>query len=291
MKLTIATPTFGVPVYLRDCIESVNNQILDTKHIVCGGNLIFENSYYTTDIILKDPDPGMVPCWGEAATLANTDYIGFLADDNTFKPDFAEKMTAFLDANPECDLVFCNQCHMDVNGMIDEVKSEALTNFFGRSNLQYGIVDKGIYPHILKYNSIPLEACIIRKSVWLSFGPFKNEAKGAFDMEFLYSLLLKNITIGFIPEYLMNFRWHENSYSSKSKKEHLIGTIWVSEFLKNENLAYQAFFINKVNNLKGSLLRHKLEKSHRNKLLKDLINQKGGIKIIVKNLLGKLLKK
>lgn len=292
-KLSIATPTFGTPKYLESCIDSVVNQSIDTIHIVCGGNLKFYKKYDTdnVNIIVKNPDPGMVTCWESAASLAKTEYIGFIADDNTFEPSYAETMTSFLDAHPECDLVFCNQTAMDSVGNIDFKKSKGVSNFFGRSELKEGVINDDQYEMILKMNAIPLEACVIRKSVWDKYGPFKQESKGSFDQEFLYRMLISGIKVGYIPKYLMNFRWHNDAYSARARREHLIGSIWTSESLMNQNKKYAYLFKQRNTILKGQLLRCKLKPGERFNIIVSLFFKKDGLKYIVKNTIAKMIGK
>lgn len=130
MKITIATPTFGKPRYLNECIESIINQSMPTLHIVCGGNLVVDEEIAkkNVEIINQTPDPGMVVCWNTAASLAGTKYISFLSDDDSFQPGFAERMVNFLENHPECDLVFCNQYHMDSESSIDIEKARLSQN-------------------------------------------------------------------------------------------------------------------------------------------------------------------
>lgn len=293
MKITIATPTFGKPRYLKECIDSICHQSLTTFHIVCGGNLLFqeETAGKNVEIINQTPDPGMVVCWSTAASLAKTEYIGFLADDNSLQPDFAERMVDFLENHPECDLVFCNQHHMDSEGKIDIEKSKAFTKYFGRDVLPEGIIDESYYSVMLDKGAIPLEACVIRKKVWDIFGPFKTQAKGSFDHEFVYRILLSKVKVAFIPDYLMNFRVHDGAYSSRERKEHLIGSIWTYETLMHSNQEY--YHICKTKNIafKGRLLRYKIPLQDRIKLMKTLVPEKDGLKHIIKNSIVRILNK
>src|SRR3954469_6033729 len=105
MIISIATPTFGKPRYLKECIKSTVQQSIETQHIICGGNSVVEEDIKQINvrIINQSPDPGMVTCWSTAASLAKTEYIGFLADDNCYNPMFAERLVGFLETHPECD--------------------------------------------------------------------------------------------------------------------------------------------------------------------------------------------
>jgi GT2 family glycosyltransferase len=298
MKVSIATPTFGTPRYLKECIGSVRGQSIATAHIICGGNLSFtpETKLENVRIINQEEDPGMVRCWSTAASLAETEYIGFLADDNSLQPQFVEKMVQFLENNPSCDLVFCNQYHMDADGKIDLEKSEAFTAEFGRNLLPLGMLDTNYYQTIFQKNSIPIEACLIRKRIWNVFGPFRTEARGAFDHEFVYRVLLNGGKVGFIPDYLMNFRWHDGAYTARAKRDHLIGTVWSYEGLMNSSKEYSEIFKKKSTYLKARLLRYKMPFGQRVEIVKNVMREKNGYLYIIKNslirwmVIGKVLK-
>jgi GT2 family glycosyltransferase len=291
MKISIATPTFGSPSYLKECINSVIGQTLTTAHIVCGGQLSFseEMKWKNLKIINHAVDPGMVNCWSIAASLAETEYIGFLADDNCLQPDFADRMVGFLENHPECDLVFCNQYYMDAEGKIDVEKSKAFTSQFGRDLLPSGIINETYYNIIFEKNSVPIEACLIRKRVWDSFGPFQPEARGAFDHEFAYRVLLSGGKIGFIPDYLMNFRWHDGAYTSRAKKDHLIGTIWSYEHLMHSSKGYEDIFKKKSTYLKARLLRYRIPWNERINIIGNVLREKNGLSYIIKNSFVRLL--
>ncbi|MBO0357501.1 glycosyltransferase [Hymenobacter sp. BT186] len=279
--ISIATPTFGKPKYLRECVTSVHQQSIKTQHIICGGNFSSEElESNRVQVILRNPDPGMVTCWNTAADCINTEYIGFLADDNTLTPNYSETLISFLENNPECDLVFCNQYHMDENGLIDKDKSFAFTKHFGRDKLSSGIIQNHEYNFLLENNSIPLEACIIRKKIWKSFGPFNINAKGAFDQEFIYRLILGKVKIGFLPEYLMNFRWHNDAYCSVNKLDHSIGSSWVNQSLMHESIEHYSFFRNRSFDDKLRIL--KMDPSIKNKtsLALSLLKENGSIKYL-----------
>lgn len=289
MKLQIATPSFGRAKYLQQTIDSVSKQTIPTGHIVCfgGSHATATFNSATAELLYEDPDPGMVGCWNRAASYTTADYIAFLADDNTLNPDFSEKMVGFLENNPECDLVFCNQEYMRSDSSTDSRKALDVTNYFGRGELRKGVLDRKTNKHLIEKNSIPLEACIIRRKIWQDFGPFCQEAKGSFDMEFLYRLILSDrVIIGFLPDYLMNFRWHQDSYCARQSREHLLGNIWSQKSLQHVTTEYRHYFKDREYLLKGRLLRQKLSTKERLDITTDILRTRYGVYIILKNSLA-----
>lgn len=236
--LSVAVPTYGKSYYLTECLESIFAQTIKVECIVCDGEseFSFDDSRWSwvKHISIK-PDPGMVGCWSIAANNANTKYISFLADDNAWEPTFAEKMVDFLEANPNCDVVFCNQLFIRNNGCVDYSYSQSVNRSYGRDILESGIIDKAWKKHIIKYNSIPLEACVIRKTLWDMYGSFEINAYGAFDLHFFLNMLTSDVTFGFVQEPLCRFRIHSDSYTTRKQEEHIRGSIWALKSIIIDN--------------------------------------------------------
>lgn len=241
--LSIAIPTFGQAPFLEKCLRSVAAQTQKVECMVCDAGTSFDYSNFSfVKVIRLQPDPGMAGCWSQAADQATTKYISFLADDNELEPQFAEVMVNFMERNPSCDLVFCNQSIMDEEGKIDRTRSQQMTHDYKRDILPEGILSSEIFQQLIQYNSIPFEACVMKSEVWKSFGPLRPEAHGALDFHFLTSLLIHKKTIGFISSSLMKFRVHGNSYSHRQEEKHCRGTLWAIENLKKQcSIQDQAF--------------------------------------------------
>jgi len=292
-RLTIATPTFGKPKYFCECVNSTGQQNLPVIHEIVGGNLNLADVRMPVHVRLTqlNPDPGMVSCWTQAVNQANTEFIGFLADDNQLLPDFSETMIGFLDSHPNCDLVFCEQTSMDANGNTDHQSQMENSRLFGRDKLPAGIVGSQYYRHILKKNSIPLEATVIRSSIWKKFGPFNIHTKGSFDTEFLYRLILGGAVVGFVKTAHMAFRWHDEAYCARSVEEHLAGQAHALETLAIDAGRYRKLLQNQANRIKGRLLRFDLQPPERSKLIKEILKHQGGAGIVFKNLIARRFKR
>jgi glycosyltransferase involved in cell wall biosynthesis len=240
--LSIAIPTFGDSPYLGQTLESIINQIVPVDCIVCDGGSNFNFSNFERNYIKHKritPDPGMVTCWSEAANDSHSDYITFLADDNALEPQFAEKMLSFMREFPTCEAVFCNQFLISEEGEIDLQASYKMTRGYGRHKLKFGLINPNLTSYLIENNSIPIEGCVIKRSVWEKFGPFSQHAKGAFDLHFLTKLLLEGVQFGFIPDYLVQFRNNSNSYSVRHRVEHVKGAIWALENLACKSSSLQ----------------------------------------------------
>jgi glycosyltransferase involved in cell wall biosynthesis len=266
--LSIAIPTFGKSRFLEQCLQSVKVQTQHIQCVVCDGGSEFDFSdpawswVYNKSMV---PDPGITQCWSEAANCGQGEYLAFLADDNTLEPQFAEKMLTFMEAYPKCDVVFCNQLLMDEKGIVDLEASYKMTEGYGRDKLKYGLLSHDSTAYLIEYNSIPIEACVMKRSIWEQYGPFSQEAHGAFDLHFLIKLLVNNVQFGFVPDYLMKFRINSESYTLRRRAEHIRGRLWSLENLETKNPVFQSLIQIKIFDCHKNLLKLSLPSQERQK--------------------------
>jgi glycosyltransferase involved in cell wall biosynthesis len=231
MSLTFCIASYGQARFLLETLESIRNQTLRCRAVVCFGGQPPESvrAYAATqdwlDLLAVDPDPGMVACWQAAADRATTEFLAFLADDNTLEPTFAAVLVDCLIAHPGIDFAFCNQQHLRPDGEIDAAATESLQRYFGRDRLAQGPIAVERFAELISRKSSPLEASLFRRNTWLAHRPFYPAAKGAFDIEFLFRLLILGRRPYFVPQALMNFRWHGDAYSGRARHEHLRGGV------------------------------------------------------------------
>tara|TARA_R110000850_G_scaffold8214_1_gene30564 strand:+ start:2124 stop:3056 length:933 start_codon:yes stop_codon:yes gene_type:complete len=229
--LTFCIPSFGEARYLIATLESIRQQSINCHAVVCFGGtptaqvVDYCNRYDWVDLKPFNEDPGMVACWSAAADSARTEFLTFMADDNTVCPMFAETMMEYLAEHPQVEFVFCSQNYMDSEGDICHHKTADLQASFGRNALSEGILDHGHIPKVIQNNSIPLESSVFRRKVWSDHGPFVAITYGSFDIEFIFRILLRGVKAAFLNQFLMNFRWHDNAYCTRATQEHLEGSI------------------------------------------------------------------
>lgn len=263
--LTFCIPSFGSSTFLIETLESIRRQSEPCFAIVCIGGAPTQaiseycEKYNWIRLECMDPDPGMVTCWSRAADLSTTDFLCFLADDNTVTPSYTEEMTAFLKSHVDVDFVFCSQNHMEPDGAIDEAKTAVFNQQFGRDELTPGPIEDDAIHSLIERSSIPLESSVFRRSVWSRFGPFEPESRGAFDIHFIFKSLLGGAKAGFTADSMMNFRWHDDAYSSRARQHHLEGRIHTLKDLEeNSSEHYPSFFQAKRRHSECRLLRFKL---------------------------------
>lgn len=292
-QLSISIPTYGNGYFLDKCLKSIEDQTTPVECMVCGGESSFNFSdprwnWVTCELL--SPDPGMVSCWSNAANKSSGEYLAFLADDNALEPEFAEKMLTFMVAHPTCEVAFCNQYVIDEEGCLNKEDSYKMTEFYGRHKLNYGLLQANQIPHLIQYNSIPLEACIIRRSIWERYGPFATQAFGAFDLHFFTKLLSFGVQFGFLDEYLARFRQHPNSYTIRQREQHLKGAIWTLQDIESSNPKIQKLLQKKMLIYYESLLQLDLPEQERKKVEQQLIKHPLGLLTLAKSRIKRNIK-
>lgn len=291
-NLSVAIPTFGKGFFLEECLNSIAQQTCSVIAVVCDGGSDFDFADPKWDWIQHisfNPDPGMVTCWSQAVNATQTKYVSFLADDNAWESNFAEEMLNFMRANPTCDIVFCNQYVMTANGQVDFAGSKRMTKQYGRDCLPFGILSSSYASHLVENNSIPLEACVIKRSLWDKYGPFETSAFGALDFHFFSKLIVNNVQFGFLPKYLMRFRLHPDSYVARQKEQHLRGLIWSLEDVLRESSSVKHIFNKKTVEFYAQLLKLDISKDETIEIRNKLCKSPMGILALVKFYLYSLL--
>lgn len=293
-RLSVAIPTYGKSPFLSQCLQSIANQTIPVECVVCDGGSIFEFAEQQWEWVKRKsivPDPGIVTCWSEAANYSQGDYLAFLADDNMLEPNFARQMLAFMEEHPSCEAVFCNQFLMNESGVIDKEASQRMTSGYGRDKLKYGLLKCNDIPHLIKHNSIPLEGCVVKRSVWNKYGQFAQEAFGAFDLYFLVSLLTNGVQFGFLPEYLVKFRMHAGSYTVRKREQHIRGAIWAMQNVKSHDPTINKLINDRLLGYYGQLFKFQLPPAEKAFIQKQLSSSATGLQILTRSIVASSVRK
>ena len=115
-KVSVIIPVYNIEAYLRECLESVCNQTLDSIQII----VVDDGSTDGSAAICRefaDRFPEKVEYYykenGGSASARNMgldhavgDYVGFIDSDDWVEPDMYEKMYEKM-VQYDCDIVFC----------------------------------------------------------------------------------------------------------------------------------------------------------------------------------------
>lgn len=145
-RVTVIIPTYNRPVFLRRALSSVLAQTYrdfailvwndggeDAAATVVSSFVDERITYYRSDV-----NEGCMRAAVSAWSVAQSDYIAHLDDDDEWAPEFLSTLVPLLEANPGLALAFCDHWMMNEASVIDTGASDRNSQRWGRSALRAG---------------------------------------------------------------------------------------------------------------------------------------------------------
>jgi glycosyltransferase involved in cell wall biosynthesis len=148
-KVSICIPTYNQVQFVRLAAESALAQRFDSFEVVVSDNHCTDGtSEYLASVqdprlrVVRPPEHLQVAKNHDfCASQSRGEYINFLSSDNVHRPDYAAKMSAFLDGYPTAAFAYCAAIFIDGNGRQTSIErniggsrlrpsDEALARFF-----------------------------------------------------------------------------------------------------------------------------------------------------------------
>jgi glycosyltransferase involved in cell wall biosynthesis len=219
VKVTIAIPTYKRLDYLREAVSSAlaqnhhNIEVLISQDPTENG---LDDSIRTWCQNLANQDLrvryrfnahnlGLAGNWNACVDAAEGEYIVIIGDDDRLLPNFVETLLSAADLNT--NVVFSN--HYLINSQSDRLEQESYqwTKKYQRDLISPGLL---IQPERSVWqNSIPISASLIRTQDAQKLR-FKEDLNTP-EIEFFIRLAQLNSHFVFVPEYLAEYRVHQNS--------------------------------------------------------------------------------
>lgn len=198
-RVSVLIPTYNCAQYIGEAIESVLAQTFQDFEIIVMDDGSTDD---TAQIVARYPrvryiqkeHSGISDSRNAAIAAAAGEIVAFLDADDLFAPDKLQKQVEYLDANPDCHLIF--------------TKAE---NFYQDAQAERGEAQQGLY-------NASLERCIItsaiRRSVFREHGGFRTDYPHGEDTQFMYRLSISGLSIDqCLPEVLYKRRVHHSNIS------------------------------------------------------------------------------
>jgi glycosyltransferase involved in cell wall biosynthesis len=208
-KITVVTPTFNSTATLRETIESVLAQDYDNwEHIVIDGG----STDGTLDLLrgyshlqwISEKDEGHYHAMNKGIERASGDVVAILNADDCYREGALTHVARGFAIHPDWDGLFGDVIFID--GARREIyrRKEAV---FDYDVLRFSGVCYIIHPTLF-----------LKKSVYQRIGAFRyKELKNCADYDLFLRLGREHTRIGHIPEFLVNYRWHEFGQSADER--------------------------------------------------------------------------
>jgi len=181
--ITIAIPCFERKEYFMTALESALNQTVHCSVIVvdnCSSHDYFEKickehgvTYYKNETNI-----GLYPNINRCYTLAQTEYVKILDDDDFLSPMYVESFLSAKELHPNIDVFYSDFVVFSSKGEL--ANGQILP--FGYLENGFKIIEYGI-----KYGlGFPYITCAVRKTI-AQFDLDENEGGGGYDYFWVYS--------------------------------------------------------------------------------------------------------
>lgn len=221
IQLSVIVPVYNVEKYLKECLDSLVNQSLDSMEIIIVNDgstdtsLDICNKYsekYEFITLISQKNKGLGAARNEGIRHAKGRYIGFVdSDDYVEKNMFKEMVTSAI--KDDLDLVIC-----------------AVKMYF-EDNKKIKVIEKNIYEESIITKTTLIKGIVSRKIQCFAWNKiYKRELfsdikyeEGVYyeDMYTMYNIALKCNKIKLIDTPFYIYRQRENNITSKVSIKHI----------------------------------------------------------------------
>ncbi|MEC4815905.1 MAG: glycosyltransferase family 2 protein [Scytonema sp. PMC 1069.18] len=216
--VSIITPTFNRPDYLKEALTSAVNQTYKNIEIIVSDNCSPNNpqsiveSFQDSRIrfFRNSSNLGMFTNTINTFKKARGKYVASLLDDDMWEETFLEKLVPSLEANPNLALAFCDHYIMRGDGTIDEAATEQCSRYYKRADLKQGMYQPFYHLSLVDRSVSTATAAVIRRDVvdWDSIPP---EVGSSWDIYLNYLCCRSGLGAYYCSEKLTRYREHEQT--------------------------------------------------------------------------------
>ncbi|NJM86087.1 MAG: glycosyltransferase family 2 protein [Cyanobacteria bacterium CRU_2_1] len=214
-KISVCIPTYNRKKLLPIAISSVLQQTYsDFEVIVCDDGSIDG----TPEMMAQFIDPriryvrhsqniGKSNNMRSGFAAATGEYFIKFDDDDRLTPEFLAKTSAVLDAHPEIDCVGTDHWVIDIDNTRDPAMSDRNSQHWGRSTLQTGEI-QNLLDVVFVHQSLQVGATLFRRQALLNMGYMRPNIQNCEDNDLFVRLALAGRKAYYLPERLMEYRYH-----------------------------------------------------------------------------------
>lgn len=203
---SIAVPVYRTPeTFLRQMIESVTGQSYGNWELCIANGSPDDKKVRTVleEYAGRDPrirvknleNQGIAGNSNAALAMAKGDYVGFLDHDDLLAPNALYEAAAYLEKYPQTDMLYTDE---------DKVTEDLSVHFQPHLKPDFNL-------DLLRSNNYICHFLIVKKTLALRAGEFRQEYEGAQDYDFVLRCADQACRIGHVPEILYHWRTSRSS--------------------------------------------------------------------------------
>ncbi len=214
-KVSVCIPTYNRSHYLTYAVNTVLNQTYnDFELIICDDGspdntpeVVAGFNDSRIRYIRHGKNMGRSRNMRSGFEASQGEYFIKFDDDDALTPEFLEKTVKVLDENNNVDFVCTNHWVIDKNSKRIESATKENVIRWGKDKLKQGIIDD-LEWQTFHYQSLQVGATLFRYSCLKEVDYMNPKADGCEDFDLLVRLALIGKIGYFLPEYLMEYRFH-----------------------------------------------------------------------------------
>jgi glycosyltransferase involved in cell wall biosynthesis len=205
-RISVVTPSFNSATTIRETIESVCRQNYpNVEHLIVDGG----SKDGTLEIVREYPhlrwisekDEGHYDAMNKGIQRSGGEIIGILNSDDCYLDGALLKIAESFEKHPTWDGLFCDVVYVDDKGETIFRRKEACYDY---DVLRLGSVCYIVHPTLF-----------LKRAVYERLGPYRHrEYLNCCDVDLILRLGQNRCTIGHIPEFLVNYRFHDHGQSA-----------------------------------------------------------------------------
>lgn len=235
-NVSICIPTYNRAQILPYAVNSVLEQTYgDFELIICDD----ASPDHTAEVVAQWNDPRIRYIrhpnniqrsrnMRSGYEAAEGDYFIKFDDDDALTPTFLERTVAVMAAQPEVDFVCTDHWVINARNEQDETATAANSAKWGKDRLPAAVIDD-LLKETFVHQSLQVGSTLFRKACLSDVDFMRFEADGCEDFDLLVRLAAAGKTGYFIPERLMEYRFHGGQTSLKQDIHFLSAKIFCLE--------------------------------------------------------------
>lgn len=211
--ISVLMPIYNCEAYLRATLESLKEQTLHDFEAILVDDGSTDSSadiireYAEKDsrfILVSQKNQGIVAALNHGLSKAQGQYIARLDGDDIAHPNRFKKQLEYLEAHPEC--VCVGSLYRAINEKGELIWQQKVFANIKQTNL------KTYPPHV---TTLPHPSIMLRRVDLTKLGGYRSDFPHAEDFD-LFLRLSRLGRLEIVPDYLLDYRVHQSSLSSKN---------------------------------------------------------------------------
>jgi glycosyltransferase involved in cell wall biosynthesis len=242
VKVSVCIPTYNRAELLFDAINSVLAQdYSDFEIVVCDDGskdttpeMMASLSDSRIRYVRHEQNVGKSNNMISGFQAAQGEYFIKFDDDDRLTPQFLSATTAILDQHPDIDFVCTDHWVINAESQREPAITEANSQHWGRSELSAGKVDNLLYRVFVKQN-FQVGATLFRKRVLDEVNYMRPNLQSCEDNDLFVKLALAGKQAYYLPERLMEYRFHDEQQQISKAIAHLNAKIQYLDYYEFED--------------------------------------------------------